>query len=129
MAVTAGSAFAIDAAILPLAFGYGPIHLPSLWVLLQLCPGVRDARHGRIAAHRRRMAGRNWQGLTVAGLLTPLTGRVLNEALFAGRPEVGVRRIVGAGLGLVAINLRAGLFAPEIPADRGRRNAPARASR
>jgi uncharacterized membrane protein len=114
------SSFALDAAILHFAFGFGAIHLLALWVLVQVTLGVRDARRGRIAQHRGRMAGLYWQGLTVAGLLTLLPGRILNDVLFAARPEIGIWVILGFGAGLLWAMLRGGLSAPGLPEARMR---------
>jgi uncharacterized membrane protein len=118
MMATALSSFALDAVILHVAFGFGAIHLLALWVLVQVTLGVRDARRGRIAPHRGRMAGLYWQGLTVAGLLTLLPGRVLNEVLFAARPEIGLWVILGIGAGLLGAMLRGGLTPPVRPKSR-----------
>jgi uncharacterized membrane protein len=90
MAGTAVSSFLIDAFVLPIAGGFGAIHLLSVWVLLNLLHGVCDARAGRIAAHRARMHGLYWQGLGLAGVLTILPGRTLNEVLLPDRPDAGV---------------------------------------
>jgi uncharacterized membrane protein len=106
MAVTALSSFLIPAVILPLALGFGAIHVLSVWALWTIWAAVRDARAGRIAAHRGRMAGLYWQGLTVAGALTLLPGRVLNDALFPHRPALGIG-VVGLCLVVIVwVNLR-----------------------
>jgi uncharacterized membrane protein len=112
IAVTALSSFLLEAVILPLAFGIGAIHLLSVWALWTIWFGVQDARAGRIASHRARMAGLYWQGLTVAGVLTLLPGRVLNEVFFAARPELGVLVVVPGLALLVWINLRR--FGPRV---------------
>ncbi len=106
IAVTALSSFLIPASIFPVAQGMGAIHLLSIWALWTIWFGVRDARAGRIAAHRERMAGLYWQGLTVAGVLTLLPGRVLNEALFPARPDLGVWVVLLGGAMLLWVNLR-----------------------
>lgn len=114
MVLVAASSFAIPAAILPVAGGFGVIHLLSLWVFWTLWWAVRDARDGRIAAHRARMAGLYWQGLTVAGALTLLPGRLLNDALFGLRPELGFWAAALLAAGLLWVNLqgRERFFAP-----------------
>jgi hypothetical protein len=67
-----------------------PVGLGALDDLGSVCRMRVRAGSRRIAA---RMAGLYWQGLTVAGVLTLLPGRVLNEVLFAAhRPSLGSRR-------------------------------------
>lgn len=115
MALTALSSFALEAALLPIALGFGAIHLLSVWVLLQLALGIRDARGRRIAAHRARMAGLYWQGLAVAGLLTLLPGRTLNEMLFGSRSDLGLWAVAALGAVVLWVNLRGRLGAPAVP--------------
>lgn len=120
IAVTALSSFLLSAAILPIAFGLGPIHLLSIWALWTIWFGVRDARAGRMAAHRARMAGLYWQGLTLAGLFTLLPGRIINDFLFGANPQTGLWMILGLGAGLLWINLHGSLKAPSAAEQRPR---------
>jgi uncharacterized membrane protein len=106
IAVTALSSFLLPASIIPIAFGMGAIHLLSIWALWTIWFGVRDARAGRIAEHRGRMAGLYWQGLTVAAVLTLMPGRVLNGVLFPARPELGVWAVLLGVAMLIWVNLR-----------------------
>ncbi len=115
LGIAALSSFGLHAVILHFYFGFGVIHLLAIWVLLQLFLGLRDAIQGRIAVHRARMAGLYWQGLTVAGVFTLLPGRVLNEALFGGHPEIGFWVILGFGAGLLVMNLRLSAHVPPVP--------------
>lgn len=118
IAMTALSSFLIEASVLPIAFGMGAIHLLSIWALWTIWFGVQDARAGRIAAHRARMAGLYWQGLSIAGVLTFLPGRALNAALFGDAPYVGLW-VIGVGLAaLLWVNLRSTRQAPDAPARR-----------
>jgi hypothetical protein len=94
------SSFALPAVILHFAFGFGAIHLLALWVLVQVAGGAGRAR-GPDRAASRAHGGLYWQGLTVAGLLTLLPGRILNDVLFAARPEIGIWVILGFGAGLL----------------------------
>lgn len=60
---------------------FGPIHILSVVVLVQLWRGVAEARAGRIEAHRRRFLGLYFQGLGVAGAFTLLPGRTVSRAI------------------------------------------------
>jgi uncharacterized membrane protein len=115
MALTALSSFGLPAALMPIALGFGAIHLLSVWVLVQLSLGVRDARAGRIPAHRARMVGLYWQALGVAGLLTLLPGRMLNAALFGARPEIGLWVVAALGAALLPVVFGRVLRAPRAP--------------
>lgn len=101
MALTAASAFWLEAAILPLAFGLGPIHALSVLVLYGLWRGVSAARAGDIAAHSGWMRGLYWQALIVAGSFTLLPGRTLSTLVFQDRPGLGVVVIVTIGAGVL----------------------------
>ncbi|PWK61187.1 DUF2306 domain-containing protein [Roseicyclus mahoneyensis] len=100
MALTAASAFWLEAAILPLAFGFGPIHALSVLVLYGLWRGVSAARAGDVAAHSGWMRGLYWQALIVAGTFTLLPGRTLNTLIFGDRPSLGAVVIVGIALAI-----------------------------
>ena len=89
MALAAASAFWLEAAVLPLAGGFGAIHLLSLVVLHGLWRGVSAARAGDAAAHASWMRGLYWQALIVAGALTLLPGRTLNRLFFPETPAAG----------------------------------------
>ncbi len=102
MALVAASAFWLEAAVLPLAFGFGPIHALSVVVLHGLARGVLAARSGDIAAHEGWMRGLYWQALIIAGMFTLLPGRTLNTLLFPGQPSAGLVAIgvIAGGLAL-----------------------------
>lgn len=118
IAMTALSSFLIEASVLPIAFGMGAIHLLSIWAFWTIWFGVQDARAGRIASHRSRMAGLYWQGLSIAGVLTLLPGRALNDALFGEAQMVGLW-LIGIGLAaLLWVNLRSTRQAPDVPTRR-----------
>ena len=102
MAVVAAGALWLEAEVLPVAFGFGPIHLLSLFVLYGLWRGVAAARAGDRATHEGWMRGLYWQALILAGTLTLLPGRTLNRLLFPERPEAGVVLILGIGAVLLA---------------------------
>jgi uncharacterized membrane protein len=61
---------------------FSPIHLLSIFVLVQLVGAVRAARSGRITDHKRYMQGLSFGALLVAGAFTLLPGRVMNAVLF-----------------------------------------------
>jgi uncharacterized membrane protein len=111
MAFVAGGAFWLEATVLPIAFGLGPIHLLSLVVLHGLARGVAAARAGDIAAHRGWMRGLYWQALIVAGTLTLLPGRTLNAVIFPGNPEAGFLAIAAVAA-FLALRWRAGRRRP-----------------
>jgi uncharacterized membrane protein len=106
MAVVAGGSFWLEAAVLPIAFGFGPIHILSVVVLVGLWRGVSAARAGRVARHQAQMRALYWQALMVAGLFTLLPGRFLNAVFFPGTPEAGYLAILVLGAGLAAMILR-----------------------
>ena len=98
MALTAASAFWIEAAVLPIGYGFGPIHALSVLVLYGVWRGVFAARAGDVAAHSGWMRGLYWQALIIAGTFTLFPGRTLNTLLFPDRPMLGVLVICGVGL-------------------------------
>ena len=63
---------------------FSPLHLLSLYTLLSLVQGVRAARAGDIAGHRRTMTQVFALALVVAGLFTFLPGRTMNAVLLGG---------------------------------------------
>lgn len=68
---------------LPGLGGFGPIHLLTLMVMLQLPLGVFLARSHRIERHRRVMRGLHLGGCLAAGAFTLLPGRFLGQMLWA----------------------------------------------
>ncbi|MEI7447871.1 MAG: DUF2306 domain-containing protein [Burkholderiales bacterium] len=79
MATTAAGSFLIQAQVLgvhtPLGT-FGPIHLLSAAMLVQLWRAITAARAGEIAVHRRFMT-RAFAALVIAGLFTMLPTRTL----------------------------------------------------
>ncbi|WP_416915384.1 MAG: DUF2306 domain-containing protein [Roseicyclus sp.] len=106
MALTAGSALWIEAAVLPIGYGFGPIHALSVLVFYGLWRGVFAARAGDVATHSGWMRALYWQALIIAGSFTLLPGRTLNTLLFPERPMLGVVVICGVGLALAMRFLR-----------------------
>lgn len=79
---------------------FSPIHLLSLLTLWQLWLGVREARAGRIAAHRTRMQAIYLLALMLTGAFTLFPGRLMSHILFPEAPVAGfvvVLALTGAG--------------------------------
>ena len=100
-AVAAGS-FRVEAAVLPLGFGLGPIHVLSVVVFYGLARAALGARSGDIATNECWMRGLYWQALIIAGMFTLLPGRTLDTLLFHGQPSAGLVAIgvIAGGLAL-----------------------------
>jgi uncharacterized membrane protein len=60
------------------------IHGLSVWTLLSLVYGVRQARRGQVKAHRYTMISLFAGALLITGLFTLLPGRLIGRALFGG---------------------------------------------
>jgi len=82
MAVVALSSFAIFE--IRLLGPFSPIHLLSLFTLVQLGVAVRAARRGDIALHRRVMKGLVFGVLMLAGAFTFLPGRIMYAVVTGG---------------------------------------------
>ena len=79
---------------------FSPIHLLSLLTLWQLWLGVREARDGKIAAHRYRMQAMYVLALMLTGAFTLSPGRLMSRVLFPETPVAGfvvVLALVGLG--------------------------------
>ena len=79
---------------------FSPIHLLSLLTLWQLWLGVREARTGKIAAHRVRMQAIYMLALMLTGAFTLSPGRLMSRILFPEAPVAGfvvVLALTGAG--------------------------------
>jgi uncharacterized membrane protein len=63
-------------------YGFGPIHLFTLFVAVMLPRAVYYARTHRIDAHRKAMRGLMIGGCVIAGLFTLLPGRILGNLLW-----------------------------------------------
>lgn len=87
MAVLALSSFGIHsfAVIGP----FSPLHGLALFTLWSLYEGIRQARAGQIAIHRRVFHNLYWFGVMVAGLFNFLPGRAINRALMPETPQIG----------------------------------------
>lgn len=63
--------------------GYSPIHLLSLFVLVQLARGIYFAKNKNIKMHRRCMLYTYIGGLIIAGIFTFMPGRLLFKVFVA----------------------------------------------
>ncbi|WP_308915543.1 DUF2306 domain-containing protein [Jannaschia sp. LMIT008] len=64
---------------------FGPfsgIHLLSIFTLIMLAVAVRDARRGKVGAHKRGMIYLYGLALLLTGAFTLLPGRIMHEVLF-----------------------------------------------
>lgn len=89
MVIVAGSGFFIEAYVYPIIGTFGPIHLLSAWTLFALTCGVLAIRRRDVAAHQGWMRGLYWQALGIAGMLTLLPGRKMNQVLFGEAETLG----------------------------------------
>ncbi len=64
-------------------WGFGPIHLLSLWILVCVAAAVYSARVGNLRIHKGFTVGA-YCGVVGAGLGALAPGRMLNQALFGG---------------------------------------------
>ena len=65
-------------------YGFSPIHLLSLYVILGSVPAIQAARRGNIRAHRAQVASMYFGGIVVAGLFTLVPHRVMGAMIFDG---------------------------------------------
>lgn len=61
---------------------FSAIHILSVYTLVALPLAVVHARRGRIKAHRGSMIGIFVGALVIAGLFTPMPGRIMHRVLF-----------------------------------------------
>ncbi|SUZ30630.1 hypothetical protein ROE7235_00355 [Roseibaca ekhonensis] len=102
MAALALSSFAIHsfAVIGP----FSPLHGLALVTLWSLWEGVRHARAGRIAVHRRIYMNLYWFGVIIAGMFNFLPGRAINRALLPDTPDTGFVLIaLGVAIALLMV--------------------------
>lgn len=63
---------------------FSPIHLLSVFVLVQLFSAVRAARTGKVQQHRQTMRGLVFGALVGAGVFTFLPGRTMYQVVLGG---------------------------------------------
>lgn len=91
---------------------FSPLHGFALLTLWSLWTGVAAARRGDIRRHNRTFRNLYWFGLMTAGAANFLPGRMVNEAAFGGRDQLGwialalaaavIARVAWAGRGAAA---------------------------
>jgi len=95
---------------------FSPLHGLALVTLWSLYEGIRRARAGQIAIHRRVFRNLYWFGVMVASLFNFLPGRAINRSLLPESPELGFV-IIALGLGAAAF----AILRLTLPALRNRR--------
>ncbi|MGP9789285.1 DUF2306 domain-containing protein [Roseinatronobacter sp. NSM] len=65
-------------------WGYGWIHLLSVWVIAGIFYAIIQIRRGHVARHRGMMLGIVWGGLVIAGAFTLSPGRIMHAVLLGG---------------------------------------------
>ena len=83
--------------------GFSAIHIISIVTLIGLWNGVRAAIRRDLAAHQAGMRGIAMGGLGLAGVLSFLPGRRMNEALFGSQETLGFALVLG--LAILAMGL------------------------
>jgi uncharacterized membrane protein len=63
---------------------FSPIHLLSVYVLVQLYLSIRAVRRGDIRRHQQTMKSMSFWGLVVAGAFTFMPGRTMHTLLSGG---------------------------------------------
>ncbi|MBB6507052.1 MULTISPECIES: DUF2306 domain-containing protein [Rhizobium] len=85
MAVTSLSSFFIHG--IDLVYGFGPIHLLSIFVLFNIWQAIASARARNIRLHKAAVKGMYFGGIVIAGLFTFIPGRIMNAVVFSGGPN------------------------------------------
>jgi uncharacterized membrane protein len=93
MVITALSSFFIHA--LNMVYGFSPIHLLSIYVLIASWQAIAAARRHDIARHRRTVTGLYFGGIGIAGFFTLIPGRIMGKVIFSG-DEILPIVVVGA---------------------------------
>lgn len=85
MVITSLSSFFIHE--ISLFYGFSPIHLLSVSVLVGAWQAVTAARAKNIRAHKAAVIGMYFGGIVIAGLFTLIPGRIMNAVVFSGGPR------------------------------------------
>jgi uncharacterized membrane protein len=101
---------------------FSPIHALSVLVLFNMFNAIRQIRRGNIRAHQGIMKGTALWGLGIAGLITLVPGRIMNEVVFGGG-EPGPVNTIGSYLTLAVAAAAIGYIVWGIRRDRQVRRA------
>jgi uncharacterized membrane protein len=85
MVITSLSSFFIHQ--INLVYGFSPIHLLSVFVLVGAWRSISAARAHNIRAHKATVIGMYFGGIIIAGLFTLIPGRIMNTVVFSGGPS------------------------------------------
>ncbi|UXT41479.1 DUF2306 domain-containing protein [Agrobacterium leguminum] len=105
MVVTSFSTFFIHE--LNVFYGFSPIHLMSIFTIYGCLQSVYFARRGEIKHHMRIMQGVYLGGIVIAGGLTFLPTRIMNEVVFGNGGDDFLTLLVG---GLLFVFLFVAVF-------------------
>ncbi|MGK6312381.1 DUF2306 domain-containing protein [Neorhizobium sp. DT-125] len=101
MVVTSLSSFFIHE--LDLFYGFSPIHLLSIFVLVGVWRAITAARAHNIRAHKAAVIGMYFGGIVGAGLFTLLPGRIMNAVVFSGGPSWILLLTLAAIVGMLVL--------------------------
>lgn len=99
MVITSFSSFFIHE--INLFYGFSPIHLLSIFVLVGVWRAISAARVHNIRAHKASVIGMYIGGIVAAGLFTLIPGRIMNAVVFSGGPDWGLLLAIAAIAGLL----------------------------
>ncbi|MCC2610618.1 DUF2306 domain-containing protein [Neorhizobium petrolearium] len=99
MVITSFSSFFIHE--INLFYGFSPIHLLSIFVLVGVWRAISAARAHNIRAHKASVIGMYIGGIVGAGLFTLIPGRIMNAVVFSGGPDWGLLLAIAAIAGLL----------------------------
>jgi uncharacterized membrane protein len=82
VATAVDTLFIRNAGVGPQLWGWGPLHLFSVWTLIMAPLAVYAARRHKVARHQRMMTGLFFGGLILTALLAFFPGRAMHLVLF-----------------------------------------------
>jgi len=100
MVLTALSTFLIHE--INLFFGFSPIHILSLVVLVSAFVVVRSARAGNFIRHQRVVKSLYFGGIGIAGFFTFMPGRIMHEVVFGVAASEDMPAVAASPAGQVA---------------------------
>ncbi|KGE01040.1 DUF2306 domain-containing protein [Rhizobium sp. YS-1r] len=99
MVITSFSSFFIHE--INLFYGFSPIHLLSIFVLVGVWRAISAARAHNIRVHKASVIGMYIGGIVGAGLFTLIPGRIMNAVVFSGGPDWGQMLAIASIAGLL----------------------------